>query len=238
MTYSHHLSIHPNVSRMTPLKSLLAACVLISGCNGMSTAYVKDPVQDQAFLVHAGGPLALLMMASAVQWNDEYAVTVKHLPYVPGAVFQGRGDVQFFRHKADQRAPMWRQYRPGETLTAVGYNSMYMKSQGQGRALSAMVRLDAKDGGVMYGTHDGPTVQGMSGGPVYAADGTVVGINVAYLEQDDLQKLKRADLPVQEQVSIFMPYAEISREWQRYASQQGTGRPVPAPVGVSVATMH
>lgn len=73
---------------------------------------------------------------------------------------------------------------------------------------------------------------------MYAADGTVVGINVAYLEQDDLQKLKRADLPVQEQVSIFMPYAEISREWQRYASQQGTGRPVPAPVGVSVATMH
>lgn len=220
------------------LKSLLAACALISGCNGMSTAYVTEPVQDQAFVVHAGGPLALVMMASAVQWNDEYAVTVKHLPYVSGSVFQGRGDVQFFRHKADQRAPLWRQYRPGESLMAVGYNSMYMKSEARGRALSAMVRLDAKDGGVMYGTHDGTTVQGMSGGPVFAADGTVVGINVAYLEQDDLKRLKRADLPVQEQVSIFLPYAEISREWQRYSSQKGGGRAVPAPVGLSVAAAH
>lgn len=220
---------------MISCKPLLAACMLLGGCNGMSTALTKDPIQEQAFLVHAGGPLSLLMIGTAVQWNDDYAVTVKHLPYLPGAVFQGRGDVQFFRHKAEQ-APVWRQYKPGEQVTAVGFNSMYLPTQGQGHALSAMVRLDANDGGVMYATHNGPTVKGMSGGPVFAADGQAVGISVAYLEGDDLQALKRADLPAQAQVSIFMPYSEINREWQRFQTQlQAKARAVPAPVGLTAA---
>jgi hypothetical protein len=223
---------------MKSLMSLLAACVLISGCNGMSTAFVKDPVQDQAFLVYSGGPLPMMLMGSAVQWNDEYAVTVKHLPYVSGSEFQGRGDVQFFRHKAAS-APQWRQYQPGETVTAIGFNTFYMPTQGQGQTLKAMVRLDAKDGGVMYGTHTGSTVKGMSGGPVFAEDGDAVGISVAYLDKSRLEDLKRPDLSSQSQVSIFLPYAEINREWQRFSAHlQATGKQKPAPVGLSVAAAH
>ncbi|MGY4495576.1 hypothetical protein ACVW0A_005832 [Pseudomonas sp. TE3610] len=203
---------------MNPLKSLLAACVLLSGCNGMPTAYTTDPVYDQAFVVHSGGPLPFMLMGTAVQWNADYAVTVKHIPYLPGAVYQGQADVQFFRHKADG-APLWRAYVPGETLTAVGFNSLYVPVKGQGRALSAMVRLDAKEGNVMYATNDAPTAKGMSGGPVFAADGKVVGINVAYLTEGDLAGLKRKDLAGEQRVSIFLPYAEITREWNRYLAQ-------------------
>jgi hypothetical protein len=198
-------------------KSLLAACVLLSGCNGVPTAFLKDPLYNQAFVVHSGGPLPLLLMGSAVQWNADYAVTVKHVPYLPGSAHQGRGDVQFFRHKADH-APLWRQYIPGETLTAVGYNSLYVPIAGTGLALPAMVRLSATDQ-VLYGTHNGPTAKGMSGGPVFAADGDAVGINVAYLTKGDLQGLRRPDLATQPRVSIFMPYSEISREWKRFAAQ-------------------
>lgn len=223
---------------MKPLMSLLTACALISGCNGMSTAFVRDPVNDQAFLVYSGAPLPMLLMGSAVQWNKEYAVTVKHLPYVPESVHEGRGDVQFFRHKA-ANAPQWRQYQPGETVTAMGFNSLYFPMQGQGRTLKAMVRLDAKDGGVMYGTHNGPTVKGMSGGPVFGQDGDAVGISVAYLDKNRLEKLKRADLSGQSQVSIFLPYAEIDREWQRYSAQPAAGiKAKPAPIGLSVAAVH
>ncbi|MDF2641741.1 MAG: hypothetical protein K0R45_1013 [Pseudomonas sp.] len=180
----------------------------------------------------------MLLMGTAVQWNEEYAVTVKHLPYVSGSVFEGRGDVQFFRHKAAQ-APQWRQYQPGETVTAVGFNSFYIPTQGQGKALTAMVRLSATDGGVMYGTHTGSTVKGMSGGPVFAEDGEAVGISVAYLDKSRLQELKRADLSSEAQVSIFLPYAEINREWQRYSAQlAGKSKPAPAPVGLSVASVH
>lgn len=212
---------------MRPLLSLVAACALLSGCNGVPTAFNQDPVYDQAILVHSGGPLPFMLMGTAVQWNEDYAVTVKHIPYIPGSVYQGRSDVQFFRHKANG-VPLWRAYRPGEAVTAVGYNSLYMSVKGSGHALPAMVRLDAKEGNVMYGTHDGPTAKGMSGGPVFTDDGKVVGITVAFLTRSDLDAIKRPDLASQPRVSIFLPYAEISREWNRYLAQ---AKPVvPEPV--------
>ncbi|MFF7710431.1 trypsin-like peptidase domain-containing protein [Pseudomonas sp. NPDC007930] len=202
------------------LKYLLAACVLLSGCNGVPTAFIKDnPAYDEAFVVHSGGPLPLLLMGSAVQWNEDYAVTVKHVPYLDGAVYQGRGDVQFFKHKASMPLPVWRQYSTGETLTAVGFSSLYVPVKGQGHALAALVRLDAQDG-VFYATHDGPTAKGMSGGPVFGDDGDVVGINVAYLTESDLAQLKRQDLAHQPRVSIFMPYNEIAKEWRRFQASQ------------------
>jgi hypothetical protein len=203
---------------MRPLKSLVAASVLLSGCNGMPVAFTQDPVYDQAFVVHSGGPLPYMLMGTAVQWNEDYAVTVKHIPYVPGAVYQGQGDIQFFRHRANG-VPLWRGYTPGEAVTAVGYNSLYMSVKGSGHALPAMVRLDTKEGNVLYGTHDGPVAKGMSGGPVFAADGKVVGITVAFLSSSELAALKRPDLANQPRVSIFLPYAEINREWGRYLAQ-------------------
>ncbi len=203
---------------MRPLKSLVAASVLLGGCNGMPVAFTQDPVYDQAFVVHSGAPLPYVRMGTAVQWNEDYAVTVKHIPYLSGAVYQGQGDIQFFRHKANG-VPQWRAYHPGEAVTAVGFNSLYMSVKGSGHALPAMVRLDTREGNVLYGTHDGPTAKGMSGGPVFAADGKVVGITVAFLTAGDLAVLKRPDLSSQSRVSIFMPYAEINREWTRYLAQ-------------------
>jgi hypothetical protein len=188
----------------------------------MPVAFTPDPVYDQAFVVHSGGPLPFMLMGTAVQWNEDYAVTVKHIPYLSGAVYQGRADVQFFKHKANG-APLWRAYQPGEAVTAVGYNSLYMSVKGSGHTLPAMVRLDSKEGNVLYGTHDGPVAKGMSGGPVFADDGKVVGITVAFLTSSDLAALKRPDLASQPRVSIFLPYAEISREWGRYLAQS---RPV------------
>ncbi|MFK3972872.1 trypsin-like peptidase domain-containing protein [Pseudomonas sp. NPDC087358] len=211
---------------MRPIKSLVAASVLLSGCNGVPTAFTQDPVFDQAFVVHSGAPLPYVLMGTAIQWNEDYAVTVKHIPYLSGAVYQGQGDVQFFRHKASG-VPAWRAYHPGEALTAVGYNSLYMSVKGSGHALSAMVRLDPKEGSVMYATHDGPTAKGMSGGPVFSADGKVVGITVAFLTQSDLNAIKRPDLAGEPRVSIFLPYVEINREWNRYLAQAHPLTPPP-----------
>lgn len=212
--------------------------MLLSGCNGMPTAYVSNPVYDQAFVVTSGAPLPLLLMATAIQWNEDYAVTAKHTPFLRNVVHEGLGDVVFFKHKATQ-VPLWRQYRPGESVTAVGFNSLMMPVQGKGRTLDSLVRLEGTPGSVFYSVHDGPMVKGMSGGPVFAEDGKVVGINVAFIPKDEIDRRNRPDLADKARVSVFMSYSEIDKEWRRFQfltqKNKPSGRPVPVKGYVAVA---
>lgn len=189
--------------------------MLLSGCNGVPTSYVSDPVYSQAFVVTSGAPLPMLLMASAIQWNADYAVTAKHTPFLRNVVHEGLGDVVFFKHKASE-IPHWRQYVPGEAVTAVGYNSLMMPVQGKGHALSSLVRLDGTPGSVFYSVHDGPITKGMSGGPVFADDGNVVGINIAIIPTSGIDAVKRPDLVGKDRVSVFLSFSEIDKEWRRY----------------------
>lgn len=193
----------------------LAAMTLLSGCNGMPTAYVSDPVYDQAFVVTSGAPLPMLLMATAIQWNEEYAVTAKHTPFLRNVVHEGLGDVVFFKHKAN-KVPQWRQFVPGESVTAVGFNSLMMPVQGKGHTLASLVRLSGTPGSVFYSVHDGPITKGMSGGPVFADDGNVVGMNVAYIAKDQIDARTRPDLADKQRISVFMSYSEIDKEWRRF----------------------
>lgn len=220
----------------------LAAMMLLSGCNGVPTTYVLDPVYDQAFVVTSRGPLPLLLMASAIQWNEEYAVTAKHTPFLPDVVHEGLGDVVFFKHKAAQ-VPLWRDYVPGEAVTAVGFNSLMLPVQGKGHALAPLVRLEGTKGSVFYSVHDGPIVKGMSGGPVFAEDGKVLGINIAFVSKDELQARNRMDLVNSKRISVFMSFNEIDKEWRRfqYLTAQKSKPQTPAgsaPKVVVVAAGH
>lgn len=207
--------------------------MLLSGCNGLPTSsFASNPAHDQAFIVYSGAPMPMLLMASAIQWNAEYAVTAKHTPFISGVVHEGLGDVVFFRHKAEH-APQWRQFVPGEAVTAVGFNGLSMPVEGRGHALGSLIRLKGTGGGVFYSVHDGPLVKGMSGGPLFADDGKVVGINVAYIAKDEIDGARRPDLAGAERISVFMPYAEIDREWRRYQyklAHQGVAPQAPKPV--------
>ncbi len=209
----------------------VAAMMLLSGCNGMPTAYVSDPVYDQAFVVTSGAPLPMLLMASAIQWNEDYAVTAKHTPFLRNVAHEGLGDVVFFKHKATQ-VPHWRQYVPGESVTAVGFNSLMMPVQGKGRTLDSLVRLEGTPGSVFYSVHDGPMVKGMSGGPLFAEDGKVVGINVAFIPKDEIDNRNRPDLADKARVSVFMSYSEIDKEWRRFQYLAHKTRPNGAPAAV------
>lgn len=213
--------------RSLGVASATAALSMLAGCNGIPTAYTSDPVYDQAFIVTSGAPLPMMLMATAVQWNEDYAVTAKHTPFLKDIAHEGRGDLVFIRHKA-AKAPSWRASVPGEELTAVGFNSLYMPVKGTGHALPALVRIDAKDG-VFYATHDGPTVKGMSGGPVFSDDGQVVGMTVAFLSKEAVDKTGRSDLASSERVSVYMPYSEIQKEWRRYQKELADSSSTPAP---------
>ncbi len=209
----------------------LAAMMLLSGCNGMPTAYVSDPVYDQAFVVTSGAPLPMLLMASAIQWNEDYAVTAKHTPFLRNVVHEGLGDVVFFKHKA-AKVPQWRQFVPGESVTAVGFNSFMMPVQGKGRTLDSLVRLEGTPGSVFYAVHDGPITKGMSGGPVFADDGKVVGMNVAFIAKDGIDARNRPDLADKARVSVFMSYSEIDKEWRRFQYLAHKGKPHGAPAAI------
>lgn len=209
----------------------LAAMMLLSGCNGVPTSYVSDPVYDQAFVVTSGAPLPMLLMATAIQWNEDYAVTAKHTPFLRNVVHEGLGDVVFFKHKA-ARVPLWRQYVPGESVTAVGFNSLMMPVQGKGHTLASLVRLEGTPGSVFYSVHDGPMVKGMSGGPVFAEDGKVVGINVAFIAKDEIDARNRPDLADKERISVFMSFSEIDKEWRRFQYLANKTKPKAAPAAV------
>ncbi|MFI7859045.1 trypsin-like peptidase domain-containing protein [Pseudomonas promysalinigenes] len=197
----------------------------------MPTAYVSDPVYDQAFVVTSGAPLPMLLMATAIQWNEEYAVTAKHTPFLRNVVHEGLGDVVFFKHKAN-KVPQWRQFVPGESVTAVGFNSLMMPVQGKGHTLASLVRLSGTPGSVFYSVHDGPITKGMSGGPVFADDGNVVGMNVAYIAKDQIDARTRPDLADKQRISVFMSYSEIDKEWRRFQYLAHRNKPQGAPAAI------
>ncbi|BDM21066.1 trypsin-like peptidase domain-containing protein [Pseudomonas sp. LRP2-20] len=197
----------------------------------MPTAYVSDPVYDQAFVVTSGAPLPMLLMATAIQWNEDFAVTAKHTPFLPNVVHEGLGDVVFFKHKAS-KVPQWRQFVPGESVTAVGFNSFMMPVQGKGRTLDSLVRLEGTPSSVFYSVHDGPITKGMSGGPVFADDGKVVGMNVAFIAKDGIDARNRPDLASKARVSVFLSYSEIDKEWRRFQYLVHKGKSHGAPAAI------
>ena len=204
--------------------------LLLTGCNGMPTPFVSDAAYKDAFMVTSSLPVPLLYQASAVQWNEDYAVSAKHTPYLSDVEHRGRGDVVFIKRKATS-APHWRQAAVGESVTAVGYSPLLMPVKGSGHVKQGKLLLSNLNDGVLYSIHDGPSAMGMSGGPIYADDGSVVGITIAFVPTRYTQSLKSSDLADAERVSVFMSYSEIEKEWRRF---QGDVK-VPAPIVASAA---
>ncbi len=200
--------------------------LLLSGCNGIPTPFVSDAAYKDAFMVTSSFPAPLMYQASAIQWNEDYAVSAKHTPYLSNVEHRGRGDVVFIKRKAS--APQWRQATVGERVTAVGYSPLMVPVKGTGHVKEGKVLLKNLNDGVLYSAHDGPSVVGMSGGPVFADDGSVVGITVAFVPTRYTQSVK-SDLASAERVSVFMSYNEIEKEWHRF---QGDIK-VPAPIVAS-----
>src|SRR5262245_47407413 len=90
------------------------------GCNGFVRPDLSGATTSNYFRVFSGFPIPYVYMASAVQWNEDYAVTVRHIPMVADTVhYCSTGcDLVFFRHRNDGRLPHWRAPRVGETITA------------------------------------------------------------------------------------------------------------------------
>ncbi|WP_085716644.1 trypsin-like peptidase domain-containing protein [Pseudomonas sp. B28(2017)] len=186
-----------------------------AGCNGIVKPDFSGPTNDSYFPVYSGFPVPYLYMASAVQWNEDYAVTTRHTPFIPNVKYScSTGcDLVFIQHKANGHYPSWRAPRVGESITAAGASPYLMTAAGKGRVYQTPFINADEHSGDLYGIHDAPLVKGMSGGPVLASDGCIVGINVGFYSTTLNDVSDHPGVKGAERISIFIPYSIIQREW-------------------------
>jgi hypothetical protein len=189
--------------------------VVLAGCNGMVKPDFSGPTNDSYFLVFSGFPLPYLYMASAVQWNEDYAVTTRHTPLISNVKYScSTGcDLVFIQHKANGRYPSWREPRVGEDITAVGASPYLVTTTGKGKVYQAPFINSDEHSSDRYAIHDAPLIKGMSGGPVIGSDGSIVGINMGFYSTTLHDVSFNPGLKGAERVSIFIPYSIIQREW-------------------------
>lgn len=203
---------------MKTLATCLAACALLAGCNGVPHPFINDPVYSQYLVVNSGLPIPFLYQGSAIQWNEDYAVTAKHIPFVFGLAHKGKGDIAFIRHRATS-IPQWRQYTPGERLTAVGFSPFFLSMKSSGYAKISRVTLTDLNDNIPYSVADMPLIKGMSGGPVFADDAKVVGISVAFIPKSMFEHSVNPEIAASERISVFISYEEIQKEWDAFARE-------------------
>ena len=211
---------------MIKIMAFLLIGVVTAGCNGFVKPDLSGPLNDAYFSVFSGFPLPLMYMASAVQWNEDYAVTTGHTPFIPNVAYRcsTHCDLVFIKHKANGRYPAWRASRVGESITAVGVSPYLVTTTGKGKVYKTPFSNTEERSGDLYAIHDAPLVKGMSGGPVIASDGCVVGINAGFYSTSLNSAITLPELKSAQRVSIFIPYSIIAREWGMLQAQLDGGR--------------
>lgn len=204
------------------LMLLLTGCSNVQPIKSTPAANFKDHS-----LLFSGLPLPMMFQGTATQWNDEYAVTAAHIPFVRKVVHrcQTKCDLVFIKRKAKHGTPRWREAVPGEKVYSSGYNLMMMNMSGEGEYSSTTFTSKNKKYKEPLAVHSAGAVKGMSGGALYAADGSIVGITVAKLYDVEFfgppSKHSAHDYPI---LRGAIPYSMVKREWDAFVKNGGLER--------------
>ena len=148
--------------------------------------------------------------ASAIQWNEQYMVTAQHVDFLgtPGVECPSGCDLQFVRSRQDLNT-RWREAVEFEPVRVVGVAAGQGLVERVGRVLPG--RRSIVPGGPTYQMVEARISKGMSGGPIYGADGAVLGMVVAFIDPAELAK--HAVLKDLSGLGLFLSTADIEREW-------------------------
>jgi hypothetical protein len=213
--------------KLRALLPLLGAGFL-TACNGFTPPLPPGAGSEyhgrQA--VFSGFPTPMLFIATATQWNEHYAVTAAHTPFIDGIAHRcSTGcDLVFIKRKANGPIPTWREPVPGEEVVAVGYSgALLMPVMGVGQAKSTLINREDEGSSTLYATHDAPLTVGMSGGPVYGSeDKAVLGINIGLglrftwlSDLDDPLSIGHA-----RRNAFYISTRDVQAEWEIYQASQ------------------
>lgn len=146
---------------------------------------------------------------SGIQWNEDYVVTAKHVNFVENSAYQCQKgcDIQFVKRKANDTIPVWREVVSREKVTFVGIDESYNIQQKTGFELDRLV-YTTSNSDVLVRLVSVSTLGGMSGGPAYAEDGSVVGILTGSTSENGSD------------MAVLVPYSIIQAEWNKFQSTQ------------------
>lgn len=149
-------------------------------------------------------------IGSYVQWNEEYAVTAKHVLNVENVAYVSTDyDLVFFKHKST--APLkWAETKKNEPLTSKGFP--FFPSREKEKVIEAKsvdINLTMDDMPDYY-LLSAQLINGMSGGPVFNQFNEVVGINIGYTK-------RTYNIDNKTQIySVYLSYQGIKKEWDKF----------------------
>jgi hypothetical protein len=216
------------ISKFIKLGLIASTVSIVAGCNG--TIHLTSASDAKGYEpVFSGFPLPLFFVASSVQWNEDYAVSAKHTPFLRNVAYTcSTGcDLVFIKRKADNNIPEWRHSVPNEKLTAYGTSPLYVPAKTEGAAMETRLQKDVESNNKksieLYKLNNMASIMGMSGGPIYGEDGKVVGITLGFVIKtlmSDEKLTKTPELIKPSTISYMMQTEIIEREWKLFQEQE------------------
>jgi hypothetical protein len=215
--HSEIISTGVHALNFSHLAITILLSIILSGCNGTLKTVPPDSELPGYIKISSGFPAPSLFHGSGIQWNEEYAVSVSHMPFLSNVVHTcSTGcDLVFIKHKAKELTPNWRKAKTGEPVRTVGTSATYTTLMGEGKSKAVKANLNRKNDNTKYSLTDAPVVKGMSGGPIYTEDNYIIGMTVGIFLPTQSTYSARS-------FSAYVPYETILREWKIFKSRNSS----------------
>lgn len=175
-----------------PLPCLLGAGLILSGCIASNGPVSQASDHSANQMVVIGVPLLLGGFGSAVPITPNYMITAKHvakLSWDLDVIHHPHCDLSLVRRPSNA-VPRWGLIYPDQPVRHLGHSLLGNSISGQGSYLQDVIDTNTD---CLYSLSDAPVMSGMSGGPVFNADGEIAGITIAIVHNpEDLRNLRPA----------------------------------------------